>query len=323
MSEPKKTLVEGLKVEEGREPLGEYEHVHDYRCPAERGGKCECSGGVTIRRAAQHLKKEQGWLIERRDRPAVEWAFVTADKFISWTPRSLEALRFARKEEAEIFAECADFSEKVFVTEHIWMEPMRVQTDFHSVNLSTGEKTRSIVGDGECRHETVGHLKREQEGRCTCVVMTPRNIYPGGRHLDDSCPVHTIQPREQEPAPLYPRLCGLCPGNIESETDLEWHGLGNCVEICERCGGSGQDPEKETFTTPAENVELAAMSKRGVEWIQSAAQPPQELVSALRTISARDPQSPTCGPDAPENCENGCIGCIARAALTRGAVGGK
>jgi hypothetical protein len=33
---------------------------------------------------------------------------------------------------------------------------MKIRTDFHSVNLATGEKTRSIVGDGEEVDETVG-----------------------------------------------------------------------------------------------------------------------------------------------------------------------
>lgn len=49
-----------------------------------------------------------------------------------------------------------------------------------------------------------------------------------------------MRPRE------YPQPCGLCPGLIESPADLDWHGLGNCVPICERCGGSGEDPK----TTP-------------------------------------------------------------------------
>lgn len=38
-------------------------------------------------------------------------------------------------------------------------------------------------------------------------------------------------------------------------------------------------------------------------------------IAALEKVSERDPQSPTCGPAAPDICENGCIGCIARAAL--------
>jgi hypothetical protein len=42
-----------------------------------------------------------------------------------------------------------------------------------------------------------------------------------------------------------------------------------------------------------------------------------ELKQTLRVISARDPQSEACGPEAPEGCEYGCIGCIARATLKR------
>ena len=39
-----------------------------------------------------------------------------------------------------------------------------------------------------------------------------------------------------------------------------------------------------------------------------------EVIQALRMISERDPQGIPCGPNA-EDCECGCIGCIARAAL--------
>lgn len=58
------------------------------------------------------------------------------------------------------------------------------------------------------------------------------------------------------PEGLYPRPCGLCPGNIESEADLEWHGLGNCVEICEHCGGSGHE-SAATQRAPVEQVQPA------------------------------------------------------------------
>ena len=40
------------------------------------------------------------------------------------------------------------------------------------------------------------------------------------------------------------------------------------------------------------------------------------LLTALETVSEKDPQSDTCGPSAPDICENGCIGCVARAALS-------
>lgn len=41
----------------------------------------------------------------------------------------------------------------------------------------------------------------------------------------------------------------------------------------------------------------------------------QIILRALYRVSDLDPQSDTCGPDAPTICENGCIGCVARAAL--------
>src|SRR5208337_2476327 len=98
---------------------------------------------------------EVAWLIER-DGP--QWLFVAGD-MLEWSSDSLRALRFSRKQDAEAFLvinaglymHCG-----LKVTEHKWM---KVQTDFHSVNLSTGEKTRSIVGDGERRDEVVGPAK--------------------------------------------------------------------------------------------------------------------------------------------------------------------
>jgi hypothetical protein len=41
----------------------------------------------------------------------------------------------------------------------------------------------------------------------------------------------------------WPQHCGLCNQDMESDADrMEWHGLGNCVNICERCTGSGVEP---------------------------------------------------------------------------------
>lgn len=39
------------------------------------------------------------------------------------------------------------------------------------------------------------------------------------------------------------------------------------------------------------------------------------LLTALSKISQMDPVSSTCGPGAPQECENHCIGCVARAAI--------
>lgn len=53
-------------------------------------------------------------------------------------------------------------------------------------------------------------------------------------------------PVRVEAGPKYPMPCGLCPGQIESADDTEWHGLGNCVPICDRCCGSGIEPAAVT-----------------------------------------------------------------------------
>jgi hypothetical protein len=45
-----------------------------------------------------------------------------------------------------------------------------------------------------------------------------------------------------EPTMEYPKLCHLCGQKIGSRLDLDWHGIGNCAPICERCTGSGIDP---------------------------------------------------------------------------------
>ena len=41
----------------------------------------------------------------------------------------------------------------------------------------------------------------------------------------------------------FPFLCQCCGQPIKSADDYEWHGLGNCVEICSRCNGSGEEPK--------------------------------------------------------------------------------
>jgi hypothetical protein len=40
-----------------------------------------------------------------------------------------------------------------------------------------------------------------------------------------------------------------------------------------------------------------------------------EAVNALKQVSRMDPPSLTCGPNAPQDCENGCVGCAARKGL--------
>lgn len=42
----------------------------------------------------------------------------------------------------------------------------------------------------------------------------------------------------------WPQKCHLCQQDMESADDrMEWHGLGNCVEVCSNCTGSGEEPK--------------------------------------------------------------------------------
>jgi hypothetical protein len=44
-------------------------------------------------------------------------------------------------------------------------------------------------------------------------------------------------------AALFPKHCDLCDKMMESLEDrTQWHGLGNCVETCSHCNGSGVEP---------------------------------------------------------------------------------
>lgn len=51
---------------------------------------------------------------------------------------------------------------------------MRVRTDFTSVNLKTGERTRHIVGDGQRIEETVGPINVDEE-----MKKEPKDRKPG------------------------------------------------------------------------------------------------------------------------------------------------
>jgi hypothetical protein len=41
------------------------------------------------------------------------------------------------------------------------------------------------------------------------------------------------------PGHEFPQDCPLCGGTLEDKSDRDWHGLGNCCDICDACGGSG------------------------------------------------------------------------------------
>lgn len=64
---------------------------------------------------------EYGWLIELKPehRPRPTYYGENGEGVLGWTPDSLRAIRFARKEDAELVIECEGFTE-AFACEHGW-----------------------------------------------------------------------------------------------------------------------------------------------------------------------------------------------------------
>ena len=68
---------------------------------------------------------ERGWLIERKDKPQPVWWMGHSSRGMEWTPNSLEAIRFARKIDADmvnvsLLGSCGE------ATEHAWI-PARAE----------------------------------------------------------------------------------------------------------------------------------------------------------------------------------------------------
>jgi len=44
---------------------------------------------------------------------------------------------------------------------------------------------------------------------------------------------------------VFPLTCQCCGLTINGKDDFDWHGLGNCVELCSACLGSGMNKKNE------------------------------------------------------------------------------
>lgn len=71
-----------------------------------------------VRVAAQGSAPETAWLIERRDRSAIEWLICDSGGF-EWTADPLKPIRFSRREDADQVASLFDDID-VHITEHQW-----------------------------------------------------------------------------------------------------------------------------------------------------------------------------------------------------------
>lgn len=67
-----------------------------------------------------------------------------------------------------------------------------------------------------------------------------RRVWKAARHFRSTI-VELLRSRLIVKHSDFPYKCFLCGLDMTSAEDrLEWHGLGNCVEICEGCMGSGE-----------------------------------------------------------------------------------
>jgi hypothetical protein len=88
----------------------------------------------------------------------------------------------------------------------------------------------------------------------------------------------------------FPKICELCEKEIGSRIDLDWHGLGNCVPICETCNGSGiaKTGEPKICYTPEQiNLMLESARRQALEELAAQGAPgtrePQFTAEELRS----------------------------------------
>ena len=80
-----------------------------------------CKGVVPV--GPRQLQSETGWLIELRGQRPSWWALIPdGEDGHSWTTDSLQALRFARRVDAEAYIEETGWTE-AFASEHQWSDP--------------------------------------------------------------------------------------------------------------------------------------------------------------------------------------------------------
>ena len=101
------------------------------------------------------------------------------------------------------------------------------------------------------------------------ILATIEPITSGMRHsehyaaLCEKCKLRKVEVRIRavldSARAAYPKPCGLCLEQMLSTEDTEWHGLGNCVPICDRCGGSGIEVKDVRPKMPT-SAEIHAMS---------------------------------------------------------------
>jgi len=101
----------------------------------------------------------------------------------------------------------------------------------------TSDPTKPLLG--RCDKKQYEHAGCPEDTYCaTCGTRSSDSqnmgeCCVGSEKVDiDGKPLPAAEPAEKKAGPpTYPKPCHLCGKTIESVEDLDWHGLGNCVEI--------------------------------------------------------------------------------------------
>lgn len=95
---------------------------------------------------------------------------------------------------------------------------------------------------------------------CNCV----RQVLTSGKIVIQ----HQITCSERAPEPIldrWPQECHLCHVIMEDPEDrTQFHGLGNCVSVCDSCHGSGQQTAEQTQAA-AEMVQAVEVAKKNAK----------------------------------------------------------
>lgn len=79
---------------------------------------------------------QTGWLIEEEHDGRVEWLYVSGRDTLDWTTNSVEALRFARKEDAEAFILYLNpytYTISAKATEHMWSDEDDIESELQEL----------------------------------------------------------------------------------------------------------------------------------------------------------------------------------------------
>jgi hypothetical protein len=127
------------------------------------------------------------------------------------------------------FLEAYDFQIKL--AESATPEPLTAKEADPHVSLKEDFDVGAVAKDGDCYgsdNSFVSHDAARQERHGQINIDDPATWPEIGKWPKEPADVP-----DDDDSPQYPKPCGICGGVIQSKTDLDWHGYGNCRDIPE------------------------------------------------------------------------------------------